>query len=79
MEDNKSIIYYILDIVFGLLKQELTEDIFLSFMQFVKFGIVGISNTIISCVLYAVSLLGMQHSGIFQKQIICLRSLLHLY
>lgn len=36
-------------------------------MQFVKFGIVGGSNTIISYVLYAVSLLGIQKVEVFPK------------
>lgn len=36
-------------------------------MQFVKFGIVGLSNTIISYALYAVTLVTLQKVGLFPK------------
>lgn len=47
----------ILKFLFKLLHRELTDDVFAAFMQFVKFGIVGFSNTIVSYVLYVASLL----------------------
>ena len=40
---------------------KLSEEQVLAFLQFVKFGIVGVSNTLISFLIYAVSL------GLFQK------------
>lgn len=61
------IVYTILKTIFTLLKKELTDDIYLSFMQFVKFGIVGVSNTIISYVLYLLSLLAFQRLGVLPK------------
>lgn len=42
--------------------QQATED---ALMQFIKFGIVGLSNTLISYVIYAVSLLLFQRFAIF--------------
>jgi Predicted membrane protein len=49
--------YILLNMVFKLIKQDLTDKIYENFMQFVKFGIVGLSNTIISYIVYVVSLL----------------------
>jgi len=47
--------------IFHLLRKEISEETLNGFMQFIKFGIVGVSNTLISYILYVVSLL------IFQK------------
>lgn len=57
----ENIAHTLLNALFKLIKKELNNEIFEAFMQFVKFGIVGLSNTIISYVLYVLSLL------IFQK------------
>lgn len=43
--------------IFSLMKKELTEETVKSFVQFVKFGIVGLSNNIIYYIIYTVSLL----------------------
>ena len=45
--------------------KELTDEAVLGFLQFVKFGIVGVSNTVISYILYTVSLLGLRASGLW--------------
>ncbi len=37
-----------------------------SFLQFVKFGIIGVSNTVISYVIYIVSLLVLQKNSLFE-------------
>lgn len=50
-----------------ILKKEYTQKQHAAFMQLVKFGIVGVSNTVISYVLYAVSLLTLQKAGLFPK------------
>lgn len=54
------ILYIILKFFFALGHKELSDKCFNSFMQFVRFGIVGVSNTIISYVLYVGSLLTFQ-------------------
>ena len=61
------IVRLILKFVFKVIHKELTDDCFEAFMQFVKFGIVGVSNTIISYVLYAGSLLLFKKIVIFSK------------
>ena len=49
------------------LHREYTKIQHTSFMQFIKFGIVGLSNTIISYLLYAVVLLLLQKKMLFPK------------
>lgn len=63
----EKIAYFMLQKGFKLLKKELTDEMFEAFMQFVRFGIVGLSNTVISYVLYVVSLLLFQKIGLFAK------------
>lgn len=48
--------YIFLKLIYKIAQKDLTETKFESFMQFVKFGIVGLSNTIISYILYTSSL-----------------------
>lgn len=63
----EKIAYIILKGIFKIAKKELSDDAFSAFMQFVKFGIVGLSNTVISYVLYAGSLLFFQYFTILPK------------
>lgn len=63
----ETIAYKVLKVCYRLCKRELTEKSFSVFMQFVKFGIVGVSNTVISYVLYAVSLLIFKEFAIIPK------------
>lgn len=55
---------WFLSIIFKALHKELTEEIFEGFMQFVKFGIVGVSNTVISYVIYVGALMGFKELNI---------------
>lgn len=59
--------YSVLKNLLKLVHKELTDDIFDMAMQFVKFGIVGLSNTIISYVIYVGGLIFLQYFGIFSK------------
>lgn len=53
----EKIVRAVMKFCFHLLHRELEERDFENIMQFVKFGIVGVSNTIISYAIYMVSLL----------------------
>ncbi len=70
------IAYILLYGIFKLVKRDLTNKTYQNFMQFVKFGIVGLSNTVISYITYVVSLLLFQQmevlieSGYLVAQII---------
>ncbi len=52
-------------LLFRLVGREYTDSVHKSLMQFVKFGIVGVSNTVISYLLYTVALLAMRKVDIF--------------
>lgn len=58
---------FFLKIVLKICGKELTPEVFNSFMQFVKFGIVGVSNTLISYVLYVGSLIILNEMGAVGK------------
>lgn len=57
----------VLNIGFKIIGRELTDESFESFMQFVKFGVVGLSNTLISYLIYVISLLVFRKMGILLK------------
>lgn len=61
------LVWAVLNILFNILGKELKEESFESFMQFVKFGVVGLSNTLISYLIYVISLLIFRKMGIFLK------------
>lgn len=45
--------FYILKLFYKILHKEMTKESFNAFMQFVKFGIVGLSNTVIAYLIYS--------------------------
>ena len=52
--------------VVKVLRITILEKNWESFLQFVKFGIIGVSNTVISYVIYIVSLLVLQKNSLFE-------------
>ena len=61
----EKIAYAILKVFFRLLGKNLSDEIYTDFIQFIKFGIVGVSNTVISYVLYVVSLTAFHRFALF--------------
>lgn len=57
--------YALLMVVFKLIGKNVSDETYSAFMQFVKFGIVGLSNTAISYVLYVVGLAVFRWAGVF--------------
>ena len=56
------IIHYI---IIDILHIKMTGETWENFLQFVKFGIVGVSNSVISYILYVVALLFLQNFNVF--------------
>lgn len=54
-------------IVFKILHLKLSEKIWEQLIQFVKFGIIGLSNTVISYVIYVITLLFLQKHQYFPQ------------
>lgn len=50
--------------LYKVLKMSISEQKLQAFIEFVKFGIIGLSNTVISYVIYVLSLWGLQKIGI---------------
>lgn len=50
------IIHAILSKIYDLFGKDLSDETYESFLQFIKFGIVGLSNTAISYIIYVISL-----------------------
>ncbi len=54
----------VLDALFNLIGKECPESLQKSLVQFIKFGIVGVSNTVISYLIYAGTLILLKRLGI---------------
>ena len=59
----EKVIRAVLIFFFKMFRKEITDAQYEGIIQFVKFGIVGLSNTILSYVLYSVSLIIFQKTG----------------
>lgn len=62
----EAIALWCLRLLFRILHRELPPQTEEAFMQFVKFGLVGVSNTAVNYVIYAGFLLLMKQAGIWQ-------------
>ncbi len=62
----ETIALWCLRLLFRILHRELTPQAEEAFMQFVKFGLVGVSNTVVNYIIYAGLLLLMKQAGIWQ-------------
>lgn len=63
----EKIVYACLNLLFRMLGKQLSDEQVNAFIQFVKFGIVGVSNTLISYVIYTISLLQFRAIGVLPK------------
>lgn len=54
-------------VVYRILKLKLSEEIWKNLMQFIKFGIVGLSNTAIGYLIYAISLKALRMGHLFSN------------
>lgn len=50
-----------------VLRLSISEEKLQALVEFVKFGVIGLSNTVISYVIYVLSLWGFQKTGVFPK------------
>ncbi len=61
----EKIYMWFVELLFKIIRKDLTDKTRQTFKEFLKFGLVGVSNTVISYVLYAVVLLGLQKASLF--------------
>jgi putative flippase GtrA len=57
----------ILNVFFHILDKEVPQEAVSAILQFIKFGIVGVSNTLVSYFVYLISLLVFRQFSIFPK------------
>ena len=60
----EKIYMFFVELLFKIIKKDLTDKKRQTFMEFLQFGLVGVSNTIISYLLYVVTLLLVSKSGV---------------
>ncbi len=53
--------------LYKIFRLKLSEEQFQNFMQFIKFGIVGVSNTVVSYAIYVVMLLFLERYQLFES------------
>ena len=61
---NEKIYMFFVELLFKIIKKDLTDKKRQTFKEFLQFGLVGVSNTIISYLLYVVTLLLVSKSGV---------------
>lgn len=63
----EKIIDLFLQFVFRIMKKDYTEEIYKSVLQFTRFCIVGVSNVVVSYLIYVAALYSFKKTGLFVK------------
>ena len=61
------IAHAVLSVFFRIIHKELSDETFAAFMQFVKFGLIGVTNTVLSYVINVIALISFQKMGMSPK------------
>ena len=63
----ETIALWCLRLLFKILHRDLSEKTETGFLQFVRFGVVGVSNTVVAYAIYAAALLVIKSGGLWEK------------
>ena len=66
-EKIRTVVLFFLNLLFRIWHKELTQEAEDSFLQFVKFGLVGVSNTVVNYVIYVLCLLLIESAGLWEE------------
>lgn len=61
----EAIYMWCVELLFKIIKKDLTDSTRNTFREFLQFGLVGVSNTVVSYGIYVIVLLGLQKAGLF--------------
>lgn len=63
----EAIYMWFVELLFKIIRKELTDSTRNTFREFLQFGLVGVSNTVVSYAIYVVVLLGLQKAHLFSS------------
>ena len=63
----EAIYMWFVELLFKIIRKELTDSTRNTFREFLQFGLVGVSNTVVSYAIYVIVLLGLQKAHLFSS------------